>query len=176
MKTVVILKILLFVLFIKFLPDYKVNEVRNCPAFEPFDWVAITHLLTANNLQLTREKASLNTYSIKESEFISITGVDKNYIAQSQEDANKYLVALGKYWTNKRVTLVIDTTICKKINDVLTTNNNVNELEKIIETRSYFKINDKYLVIYKSSAVKISGLTTVLVLNNQFEIVNQFGM
>lgn len=172
----VILKILLVALLIEFLPDYKVNDVRYCPAFEPFDWVAITHLLTADNLQHEREKASIKAYSINEYEFMSKTGIDKNYTTETQEDAIKYLDALNKYWTSKGIIQVTDTTICTAITEVISNNYRVNEPVKELLTRSYFKINGKYFVIYKPSADKISSPTTVLVLNNRFEIETRFGM
>lgn len=176
MKAMLILKILLVSILFEIIPIATYNDSQNCPIFEPFDWVAITHLLTADNLQIEREKARLDTYLINESEFISITGIDKNYIARNQEDAVKYMNALGKYWSSKGIMIVNDPATFTKISAVISTLNSVHEHDKIIELRSYFRINDQYLVIYRPSTNRISSPTTVLVLTDRFEIEHRFGI
>lgn len=153
---------------------YKAS-LQACPEQEAFDWVAINLFLTSDNLEQQRTKSGVSSYAIDETKLGSILGVEVNWEPRTQEDVLEYWNALGAYWQKRGVEHISDPKVCEVIGEALSTDISLQTYKDTHVPRAYYKIDNKYLVIYKSNKPG-TGRTPVRLLNEDFRIISRFSM
>ncbi len=151
---------------------YSLNE---CPVQEPFDWVAVDLFITSTQHQQNREKAGFGNLEKQDIEFKTILANYLNGEPRTKEEVTQYWNALGEYWQRKGITPVTNPQVCQTINDKLNSEIFVQKYDESYIPRAYYQINDKYLIVHKSTA-RDTRPKPALILDKHLNILASFGI
>ena len=179
MKTLIISIIILIVSFTgteisQFYIDTTL-PLNECPVQEPFDWVAVDLFFTSTQHQQKREKAGFENLQKQDVEFKTILA---NYLdgePRTKEEVTQYWNALGEYWKRKGITPVTNPHVCQTINDKLSSEIFVQRYDESHIPRAYYQVNDKYLILYKSTE-RDTRPKPALISDKQLNILASFGI
>lgn len=147
----------------------------NCPAQEPFDWVAIDLFLSGEQHQQTRVENGLSKLNKDESEFKLILAKYLDGDPSTKEEVQLYWQALSDYWQQNDVNLVADSKTCQKINESLRQSNSTNLMNENTVPRAFYHIEGKYLIIHRST-ITTTRPQPAVIMGENFSILKTFGI
>lgn len=155
------------------------SDTRNlsveCTEQEPFDWVAVDLLMTSTQHLQNREKAGIGNLKKKDVEFESILAEKLDGEPSTNEEVTKYWCALGIYWQRKGIKPVTNPQSCQAIDDKLNSGTFVQRYQESHSLRAYYQINDKYLILYKSTE-RDTRPKPALILDKNLYVLASFGI
>lgn len=165
------LQVALFI-FLILLKGYHTSHAQSseniCPEIDDISIFILHGLLLANpELESQRIEFGLNNYSSDKNKI-------NNESLQQKPDLAGYLRA---YWEEKGVKQITDSNICNKVSNALDINKK-NRVLKEKYIRTYYKVDDKYLVIYTSRKPRLGpgGSPASLILDKDFNIVGEIAL
>lgn len=153
---------------------YNRGEIQACPEQEPFDWVAVNLVLTAGHLEEQRIKSRISNFIFDTVEF-KTKHREVQTDPRTKEEVISYWKALGSYWNERGVKAVTETRICELIGEVIESDESIRRYQDTHTPRAYYRIKDKYLIIYKSRKPG-TGRSPVVILDKDFEVAGSFGI
>jgi|GEM_PF-1324036 len=179
MKTLITsLFIIIFVFTVTGMSEFNNDNFHlsdECPEQEPFDWVAVDLFLTSTQHQQNREKASIGNMKKQDVEFKKVLAKYLDGEPRTKDEVTKYWNALGKYWQNNGIIPLTNSETCQAINNKLSSEIFVQRHQEAFNPRAFYQINDKYLIIHKSTE-RNTRPKSALILDKNLNILVAFGI